>query len=97
MERLEITPSQLRESAHTLAAAAEGIGQELSELEKEMDHVRLAWQGRAHAAFDHAQTRARLQLSGSQVELATIAQAAQQLADRYGDLDRAAAATLGGQ
>lgn len=97
MERLEIVPSELRAAAQVFADAASSIEQELNRLDAELDHLRLAWQGEAQAAFDHAQTRARFDLTELQQQLAVIATEAEAIAEQYGVIDREAAAGLGGQ
>lgn len=97
MERLEILPSQLRATAESMTAAAEGIEAELLHLGDQLDALRLEWQGEAHAAFDHAQTQARHDLNAQKDILHAIAEMAMKRAEGYGAVDRDAARVLGGQ
>lgn len=97
MERLEVTPSHLREAARALTGAANGIADDLEALESAADELRLSWEGDAHDAFDTRQTRLRLRMAQHKEQLVKIAEQVSALADDYGEIDRAAARALGGQ
>lgn len=97
MERLEVTPSALRACADRLSRAVNGITEELELLATAADDLRLAWDGDAQNAFDDAQTRLRRALMQRSQSLSHIAKEVVDLANAYGDTDRAAAKALGGQ
>ncbi|QIM19354.1 WXG100 family type VII secretion target [Leucobacter coleopterorum] len=97
MDRIEITPSSLRACAASLEAASKEIAATLTVLNASLTLLSAQWTGQAHEAFDAARLRAYRNLEAQRGALAAIAKQAAEVAEGYGETDRAAAIALGGQ
>ena len=96
-ERIEVTPSALRECGDSLIRAVAAMSEDLDRVADAADVLRLEWTGDAQIAFDGAQTRLRAELEARGENLKAIARAVANLANSYGETDRAGAYGLGGQ
>jgi WXG100 family type VII secretion target len=97
MDRIDVTPSQLRAAADQLDAQAELLVENLTELAQAGDTLRLQWEGDAQEAFDDKQTLFRAQMTHREQALRTVAEALRDAGDGYGQLDRDCARALGGE
>lgn len=96
-DRIEVTPSALRECGRSLTRATAAMSEDLDRVADAADALRLEWSGDAQVAFDGAQTRLRAELETRSENLKAIARAVSGLAESYGETDRAGAYGLGGQ
>lgn len=97
MDRVDVTPSQLRGTADELDAQAELLAEQSAELAAAGDTLRLQWQGDAQEAFDDRQTLFRTRMAEREEALRSIAETLRTAGGDYGKTDRSCARALGGE
>lgn len=97
MERIDVTPSELRSSAKSIVDSAQLLLDEAEEIADAADTLRFLWQGDAQQEFESAQTAYRSKLERRAEALKAIAKNLRMTADAYAQADRDCSRALGGQ
>ena len=97
MDRIDVTPSQLRATTTELEREAELLADQVDRIADAADVLRLRWQGDAQEMFDNRQTEFRLRMEQRRESLVAIARGLSRAGDDYARTDRECARALGGQ
>ncbi|MBZ4486212.1 WXG100 family type VII secretion target [Microbacterium sp. cx-55] len=95
MDRLEVNPAKIAESAASIASAGKAIDDALAQLDEAASVLRSQWSGDAQVAYDAAHARLADLFATRTELLQTVSTALDQLATGYSTVDLEGAHTLG--
>lgn len=90
-----VRPEQVTALSESIGHGADGIAQKLSDLEREVGHLREQWNGEAQQAYDQAQQRWNRDLDDVRNILSRIASATAEISGGYTDSDQRSAKFFG--
>lgn len=95
MDRLEVNPAKIAESASSIAAAGTAIDDVLTELDRAASALRAQWSGDAQVAYDTAHAKLAELFETRTELLRTVSASLEQLASGYSKVDLEGARALG--